>query len=107
VPIFDIYIAFVSWGSGGKSRPVLILEESIDSVTAFSITTQYDSKSKAIRVKYFTISDWQQAGLNDQSYVDTNNTITLPHTAIDSNHPIGKLSAADELRLIEFINQQQ
>ena len=103
--IFDIYIAFVSWGSGGKRRPVLILEESASSVTVFSITTQYASKSEAIRAKYFVINDWQQAGVDSQSYVDTNNTITLPLTAIDSNNPMGKLSASDEMRLIEFISQ--
>ena len=103
--IFDIYIAFVSWGSGGKSRPVLILEQSVSNVTVFSITTQYNSKSEAIRAKYFAINDWQQAGLDSQSYVDTNNTITLPLTAIDSNYQVGKLSLADEIRLIEFISQ--
>jgi hypothetical protein len=103
--IFDIYMAFVSWGSGGKRRPVLILEESAGSVAVFSITTQYENKSEAIRAKYFVINDWLQAGLDSQSYVDTNNTLTLPLTAIDSNNPIGKLSVADEMRLIEFISQ--
>ena len=37
---FDVYIAYVSWDSGGKRRPVLILEETADSVTAFNITTK-------------------------------------------------------------------
>ena len=103
--VFDIYIAFVSWGSSGKRRPVLILEESAVGVTVFIITTQYKNKSEAIRAKYFVINDWQQAGLDSQSYVDTNNTITLPLTAIDSNSPIGKLSSTDEMRLLEFINK--
>ncbi|MCL2486711.1 MAG: hypothetical protein FWE86_03830 [Oscillospiraceae bacterium] len=101
--IFDIYIAFVSWGSGGKRRPVLILEESDDSVTAFKITTRYESKSEEIRANYFVINDWGQAGLDRQSYVDTNNTVTIPLTAVDSKKPIGTLSAADERRLVAFI----
>ena len=101
--IFDIYIAFVSWGSDGKRRPVLILEENADSVTVFNITTNYKNKNEKIRAKYFIINDWQQAGLNMQSYVDTNNTITLPLTAVDSKNPIGRLSAPDEKRLIDFI----
>jgi len=101
--LFDIYIAYVSWDSGGKRRPVLILEESTDSVTAFNITTQYEAKSESIRAKYFTINDWQKAGLDRLSYVDTNHSITLPLTAVDNQ--VGRLSAADELRLIEFINQ--
>jgi len=103
--IFDIYVAFVSWGSGGKSRPVLILEENSGSVTVLSITTQYASKSEAIQAKYFAINDWRQAGLDSKSYVDTNNTVTLPLSAIDSNKQIGRLTAADEMRLIEFISQ--
>ena len=103
--IFDIHIAFVSWGSGGKSRPVLILEENTESATVFSITSQYESKSEEIRAKYFVINEWKQAGLEKLSYIDTNNTITLPLSAIDSESPIGKLTAADETRLLEFMNQ--
>jgi len=102
--IFDIYIAFVSWGDDGKRRPVLILEESENGVIAFNITTRYKNKSDEIRARYFIINDWQQAGLDRQSYIDTNSTVTLPITAIDKS-PLGRLSAADEMRLIEFINQ--
>ena len=102
--IFDIYIAYVSWGAGGKRRPVLVLEESTDSVMVFSITAHYENKSEAIRAKYFIINDWKQAGLDRQSYVDTNRTITLPATAVDSKNPVGRLTATDELRLIEFIS---
>ena len=102
--IFDIYIAFASWGSDGKRRSVLILEENTDSVTVFNITTHCNNKNVKIRTNYFIINDWQQAGLNKQSYVDTNNTITLPLTAVDSKNPIGKLSAPDVKRLIEFID---
>ena len=101
---FDIYIAYVSWDSGGKRRPVLILEETADGVMVFNITTKYKDKSEAIRVGYFTINDWKQAGLDNPSYVDTNKTITLPITAVDKNS-LGRLSAADEARLIEFMNQ--
>jgi len=104
--IFDIYIAFVSWGGGGKSRPVLILEESAVDATVFCITTQYDTKSEAVRAKYYAINDWEQAKLDRLSYIDTNNTITLPLTAIDSNKQIGRLTASDVLRLIEFISQK-
>ena len=101
---FDIYIAYVSWDSGGKRRPVLILEETADNVTVFNITTKYEDKSETIRAGYFTVNDWKQAGLDKPSYVDTNKTVTLPITAVDKN-PLGRLSAADETRLIEFINQ--
>jgi hypothetical protein len=103
--IFDIHIAFMSWGDGGKRRPVLIIDENADSVTVFNITTKYESKSEKIRTKYFLINDWKQSGLDVQSYIDTNITVTLPATAIDSKSPIGRLSAEDEMRLMEFIDR--
>jgi hypothetical protein len=103
--IFDIYIAYVSWGDGGKMRPVLILEQQEPLVFAFNITTQYENKNDVIRAKYFKINDWQQAGLDRQSYVDTNTVRELPSAIFDGKSEIGRLSKADELRLIEFINQ--
>ncbi|MCL2420750.1 MAG: hypothetical protein FWD03_02730 [Defluviitaleaceae bacterium] len=105
--IFDIYIAFVSWGSGGKRRPVLVLDKNAGGAVVFNITTHYFDKNEKIRAKYFIINDWQQAGLDRQSYIDTNNTITVPLTAVDSKKRIGRLSLLDEKRLIEFVNQLQ
>jgi hypothetical protein len=102
--VFDIYIALVSWGSEGKRRPVLILEENRGGVTVLNITTRYKTKSEEMRAKYFVINDWQQAGLDHQSYIDTNKTVTLPLTAVDKN-PLGRLSASDEMRLIDFFNR--
>ena len=104
--VFDIYITYVSWGSGGKRRPVLILAENTEHVIVFKITTQFEGKSVSIREKYFAISEWRQAGLSKQSYIDTNNTITLPLVAVDNMNPIGKLSVMDERRLIEFLSRQ-
>ncbi|MCL2048065.1 MAG: type II toxin-antitoxin system PemK/MazF family toxin [Defluviitaleaceae bacterium] len=99
--IFDIYIAYVAWGEDGKRRPVLILQETPYSVTAFRITTHYEDKSETIRAKYLAINDWKQAGLDRQSYIDTNDTVTLSPTAIGK--PIGRLTLADEMRLVAFM----
>ncbi|GHV41332.1 MazF family toxin-antitoxin system [Clostridia bacterium] len=104
---FDIYIAFVSWGEGGKRRPVLILDENSNGVTVFNITTRYGAKRDKIRENYFLINDWQQAGLDKKSYVDTNKTVTLPLTAIERETPIGRLSAADEQLLLDFLAKQK
>lgn len=101
--IFDIYIAYISWSGGGKKRPVLILEHSSNGVIAFSITTQYQSKSETVRSKYFKISEWQQSGLDKQSYIDTNNTITLPLSSVDVKHPVGTLTETDVKNLVEFL----
>jgi len=30
--VFDVFVAYVSWGSGGKKRPVLVLEQSANGV---------------------------------------------------------------------------
>ena len=110
--IFDVFIADVSWGGvvnevrGDKKRLVLILEQTAGGgVTVFNITTRYDGKSEIIRSKYFRINDWQQAGLNQQSYVDTNNTVILPLSAVDVAHPVGMLTESDVLKFIEFISK--
>jgi len=103
--IFDIFIAYVTWGGGGKKRPVLILEQTAGGVTVFKITTQYDDKSETVRSKYFKINDWEQAGLNQQSYVDTNSTVTLPLSSVDLNHPVGTLTESDVQKFIEFVSK--
>ena len=54
---FDVFITYVSWGDGGKMRPVLILGQQESIVYVFSITTQYENKSEAIRAGYFKIHD--------------------------------------------------
>lgn len=102
--IFDIFIAYISWGDGGKTRPVLILEQQETVVFVFNITTQYENKSEAVRSKYFKINDWEQAGLSSQSYVDTNTVRDLPTAALDGKSAIGKLTDADVQRLVEFMH---
>ena len=105
--MFDVFIANVSWGSGGKTRPVLILEQKVKVVTVFNITTQYANKSDIIRSKYFKINDWQQIGLDKQSYIDTNGTITLPLSSVDVKNPLGKLTEYDVQKLLEFLEENK
>ena len=100
--IYDIYVAYVSWGSVGKRRPVLILHHGSSGITVFGITTRYDCKSESIRSRFFKISDWSNAGLNQESYIDTNRTLTLPRSSVDE--PIGKLTESDVQRLVEFLS---
>jgi len=103
--MYDIYIAFVSWGKEGKRRPILILDEKAGNIKAFNITTQYENKSDRMRTKYFTIIEWKEAGLDKPSYIDTNNAILIPLPAVEIQNPIGKLSLTDEVRLIEFMSR--
>ena len=86
-----------------KKRPVLVLEQQGAVVFVFNITTQYANKSEIIRRKYYKIVDWQQAGLDKQSYIDTNVIRDLPMAALDGRAAIGKLTDADVKRLVDFI----
>jgi len=100
---FEIFITHISWGSGGKSRPVLVLLLKDDSVSVYPITTQYENKSEAIRARYFKLNDWAQAGLARQSYIDTGTLIKLPLSTIDKKKPIGRLTTADKQKLLYFL----
>ena len=100
---YEIYIALVSWETGGKRRPVLFLEEDNGYARIFSITTQYENKSNAIKAGYFAILDWEQSGLSKASYIDTIEKIRLPLAAFSSTIPIGKLTASDLQRLFDFL----
>lgn len=53
----EIYIIHLSWGSDGKVRPVLAFRVSDTTVDIYQITTQYEKKSKEIKVQYFAIND--------------------------------------------------
>jgi hypothetical protein len=99
---FDIYITYVSWGQGGKHRPVLVVKKAKSTVTFFPITSKYHTKSKAIRSVYYKIIDWKAAGLDVQSYIDTATELTAPITAFKGSS-IGKLSKADKISLLKFL----
>ena len=102
--LFDIFITCLSWGSGSKSRPVMILQKTDNTISVFPITTQYKNKSKTIQAQYFKINDWSQAGLDKQSYIDTGTLLELPLTVIKNKQPIGKLTAADMQNLLVFLS---
>jgi len=48
---FEIYIAYISWGSGGKDRPVLLLIFDDGKATVYPITTQYEIKTNADKIR--------------------------------------------------------
>ena len=102
---FDIFITCISWGSGSKKRPVLVLLSDGGSILVYPITTQYDNKSKAIQARYFKICDWAKAGLVKQSYIDTGTLIKLPLSAMTNKKPIGQLSIEDKQKLLNFLSR--
>lgn len=99
---FEICIAYISWDTGGKRRPVLLIEKCCGRVEVFRITSQYETKSELVQANYFKIDDWRQAGLSKQSYIDTGSSIDIPISLIAST--IGKLTENDKQRLLRFIN---
>ena len=101
---FDIFITCISWTSGSKNRPVLIVQINGNTISAYPITTQYENKSKTIQALYFKINDWLEAGLDKQSYIDTGTLLEFPLTAISNKQPIGKLTTADMQRLLVFLS---
>ncbi|MCL2574303.1 MAG: hypothetical protein FWE34_07125 [Defluviitaleaceae bacterium] len=84
---FEIYIAFLSWGDGGKDRPVLILRCGNDGILVYPITTQYESKSETIKYKLFEIKDWELSGLHKVSYIDTGELARVSVYAINTHSP--------------------
>jgi hypothetical protein len=102
---FDIFIACVSWGSGGKRRPILVYKTSDSDIMTFPITTQYAAKPKAIQARYFAINDWAQAGLDKQSFVDTGTPYIFSESSLKNAAPIGRLTESDKKRLIRFFEK--
>jgi hypothetical protein len=102
---FDLFIVYISWGTGGKLRPVLVLSKGETTVDVYPITTQYVNKSKAIRENYFKIIEWNEAGLDQESYIDTGTILSLPLIAFEKKAPIGHLTKKDKIGLFEFLNK--
>jgi len=102
---FEIFITCISWGTGSKNRPVLVLLLKDENITVYPITTQYNNKSEDIKASYFKITDWVQSGLTKQSYIDTGTLIRLPLSVIENKKPIGQLSISDKQKLLDFLNK--
>lgn len=49
---FDIFITHISWGTGGKDRPVPVAQQNNNKISVYTITTKYGKKSKKIQEQY-------------------------------------------------------
>jgi hypothetical protein len=103
----EIYIAHISWGEGGKNRPVLIFFVDDEYLLIYPITSQYEHKSEAIKAKYFEIFDLKEAGLSKTSYVDTGNMLQIKKSTLTNKIPLGKLSENDKLRFLSFLKGKE
>ena len=100
---YEIYIIHLTWECGGKKRPVLAFIVDEDTIDIYKITTKFSNKNDEIKALYFKITDWAQAGLGRESYVDTGTMITLTSNAFNGKNFIGKLTDADKQRLLKFL----
>ncbi|QDK70140.1 hypothetical protein [Lactococcus protaetiae] len=91
-------------GTGSKVRPAFVIALDDKVIKTYRITSQYENKSEYIKSKYFEIIDYIEAGLRKRSWIDT-----VQAYNIDSDKTkirvLGYLSARDEVRLQEFLEQ--
>lgn len=106
----DIHRIFVKFGSGsdnleGKERYIVeIGKVNLTVVLLDSITSQYKDKSDYIKLQYYPIRDWRQAGLQKSSYIDIRSTMSFDFREIlRSGKHIGQLSNTDVIELTKFI----
>jgi len=93
-------------GKQRKNRPILVLLLTENTILVYPITTQYENKSESVKSRFFKINDWQQAGLDRQSYIDTGILLSLPISVIKNKKPIGTLTISDKKRLLAFLTKR-
>lgn len=101
---YDIMILNVQFGDGigAKNRPAIILKLNGETISFYSITSQYENKSQYIQSKYFEIIDYVEAGLRKRSWIDTMTVKRLNENEVHF-HVIGRLSMEDTYRFMRFL----
>jgi len=74
-----VYLAFTQ-SSGGKRRPVIVIDDFSKDLLCYPVTTKYAEKSTRIRKNYLEIVDWQAANLNKPSWIDVGTMYRLDKT---------------------------
>ena len=105
----DVCIENVPFDGSDKSkvRPALVVKIKDNYVSVFKITSQYENKSEKIKRAYYPIKNWEIAGLNRISYVDTHQTYDIDKATILKNRPIGKLTKEDVSGLYQFLQAKR
>lgn len=104
----ELYIANVPYDDlqKKKTRPALIVTEIDNKIYVYKITSKYDNKSESIKNIYFKISEYQNAGLKKQSYVDTHRIYRIKYDDLKQIDPIGKLTPNDEDLFSKFLENK-
>lgn len=100
--VITTYVEFVE-GNGRKRRPIVVLKDDGENIYCFRITTQYYSKSKYFREKYYyPILNWKQMGLYKQSYIDTYKPYAISKANWNKIYKIGKMDDNDYIEMVKF-----
>lgn len=96
----DIISLFVSYvdGTGGKSRPVLVVSYKNNDVQTYRLTTKFSEKSDFIKEQYYELKYWERAGLKQKSWVDLGDLYEFQLDKIRYKK-IGEISIKDFVQL--------
>lgn len=104
----EIVTVYVAFKDGGKRRPILVVSDKKDRVEFFGITSQYENKSEKIKSVYFPITEWKEAGLQKQSWIDVGTLKAIPKSKENITFKkVGMLSVNDMKRLNRFIEKNR
>lgn len=98
----DVCVCYISWNTGGKVRPALIIRTGESSYEVYKITS-LKGHSQATREHRYAIKKWQETGLNKKSYVDFSKRIELSGMFL-TFHQIGHLFQEDQVGLRKAIS---
>lgn len=102
--IYRLFVAFENQTKGKERYSVEIGQMRLGVVILDSITSQYQNKSDFIKLQYYPIKDWQQAGLKKPSYIDIKSSQTYTFSEImKCAKYTGQLSLQDIQDLAVFI----
>ncbi|UOH17282.1 hypothetical protein [Acinetobacter sp. NyZ410] len=103
--IYRIFARFDLDSLEGKERYTVEIGKTHFTVVVLdSITRQYEGKSDFIKLHYYPIRDWRQAGLKKASYIDISSTISFDlREILKSGKYTGQLSFTDIEELAKFI----
>ena len=90
-----------------KKRPMIVIEVTASSnVSLYAITSKHERKSDTVKRHLYKIVDWEQAGLQMQSYIDTEAELIALRHQLRARTPIGRLTARDIDGLVAFLSNK-
>lgn len=97
-----LYVGFTGT-SGGKRRPVLIIQRENKELLFLKLTSKYQQKSVTMQRQYYPLKDWESVGLNRQTFVDVGQLLRVELSELGRVTFIGRLSQQDKIDLAKFI----